>query len=97
MKLVAGERPTVATKCMGRPAEFSGLVVIVVVVTIMVVIVVAVVMSPAAALCFFEFLAALVGLTTVLAVALDRDAQLFFGLMDLPFAFVIAIGAGRYR
>jgi hypothetical protein len=97
MKLVAGERPTVATKCMGRPAEFSGLVVIVVVVTIMVVIVVAVVMSPAAALCFFEFLAALVGLTTVLAVTLDGLAQFLLGLMNAPFAFVVAIGAGWHR
>lgn len=84
-----------ATKCSGRPTEFSGLVVIVVVVMIVVTIVIA--MSPAAALYFFQFLAALVGLATVFAVTLNGSAQFFFGLMDASFAFVVAIGAGWHR
>jgi hypothetical protein len=80
---------------MGRPPEFSELVVIVVVVTIVVVIVVA--MAPAFALCSFEFLMALMGLLTVFAVTVDGVTQFFFGLVDAPFAFIVAIGACRHR
>jgi nicotinamide riboside transporter PnuC len=72
--------------------------VIVVVVTIVVVIAIA--MSPAAALCFFKLLAALVGLATVFAVTLDGGAPFLFGLMDAPFAAllaIVAISAGRHR
>jgi hypothetical protein len=62
-----------------------------------VVIVVMIVTAPAFALCFFEFLRALVGLLTVFAVMLDGVAQFFFGLMDALFAFVVLIGACRHR
>ncbi|MBZ5548513.1 MAG: hypothetical protein LAO22_11255 [Acidobacteriia bacterium] len=62
-------------------------------IVIVVTIVVAVVMSPAAALCFFELLAALVGLATVFAVMLDGFSQFLFGLMNALFALVVAIGA----
>ncbi|HEX9110398.1 MAG TPA: hypothetical protein VF845_02890 [Terriglobales bacterium] len=68
---------------------------IVVVVTVVVTIVVA--MAPAFAFCFFEFLAALVGLLTVFAVMLDGASQFFLGLMDAPFALFVVIGACRYR
>jgi hypothetical protein len=76
-------------------AEVSGLVLVVVV--IMVVIVVMIVIASAAAPYLFELLVALVGLLTVFAVTLDSIAQFFFGLMNLPFAFVVAIGACRQR
>jgi nicotinamide riboside transporter PnuC len=73
------------------------LVVVVVVVVVAVVVVVVIVTAPAFALCSFEFLMTLVGLLTVFAVTLDGVAQFFFGLMDAPFAFVVAIGVCRHR
>jgi len=79
----------------GRPTEFSGLVLVVVMIVVVIVIVVA--MAPAFALCSFEFLMALMGLSTVFAVTLNGVTQFFFGLVDAPFAFIVAIGACRHR
>jgi hypothetical protein len=61
-------------------------VLIVVVVMIPVVVVVA-----ATTLYFFELLAAFVGLSAFLAVALDRVAQLVFCLVNLLFTFFVSV------
>jgi predicted ferric reductase len=69
---------------MQRIGLASGLVLVVVVVVVIHVVVVA-----ALPLRFFQFMAALVCLFAVLAVALHRVAQFVFRLVNTPFTFVV--------
>jgi len=61
------------------------------VVIAVVVVMVFVVVVVATTLYFFELLTALVGLFAVLAVALDRVAQLVLCLVNLPFTFFVSV------
>ena len=63
------------------------------VVTAVVVVMAPVVVVAAAPLCFFELLAALVGLFASLAVALERVAELIFGLMNTSFTCFVSVAS----
>lgn len=99
--MVSGtRRPTGARSRGGVVASLSGAIDLVLIVLVVVAIaVVATIPVAAAALPphLFQFLAALVRLSAVLAVALNGIAQPFFCLMNAPLAFVVPIRPCRHR